>query len=133
MINTPLFIYEDLGIDPSVNRRLPAPGAILDEMFSPAATEKLLHGAIDVVDIKLVRHTILHKYNDFEVAMVLRNRFDGYISLNKTSRHYGEGIFKNKFIDTLKSSPKKSDGFQCDESKTILKQHRYDLEVREIS
>lgn len=129
ILNAPLFIYEDLGINPSVSRRLPAPGSILDDMFFPSTSSEPLYGSIDVVDMKLVRHTILHTYNDFEVAMVLRNKFNGFLSLNKTAKHGGEGIFKNKYIDTLKSTPRSKNEFGCDENKQILKNQRYDIEV----
>ena len=82
-----------------------------------------------MVDLKLSRHTILNKYNDYEVDMVLRNRFNGWLPLNKTLPHSEEGIFKNKYVDTLRAKPDKYEGFICDESKSILKDHRYELEV----
>ncbi|CAI2377845.1 unnamed protein product [Moneuplotes crassus] len=131
ILNSPLFIYEDLEVSPAANKRLTAPGAILDDIFSTSSIPHLLHGSIDVVDIKLVRHTILNIYNDYEIAMVLRNRFNGYLPLNKTSKHKGEGLFKNKFIDTMKSSNKDTNEFKCNDSKTILKEHRYDIETCE--
>ena len=76
-----------------------------------------------------MRHTILNKYNDYEVVMVLRNRFNGYLPLSKTLQHPGEGVFKNKYIDVLKSKPVDYEGFKCDENKSILKNERYELEV----
>mmetsp|Transcript_4271 Transcript_4271/g.4021 ORF Transcript_4271/g.4021 Transcript_4271/m.4021 type:complete len:197 (+) Transcript_4271:3-593(+) len=113
VINSPLFLYQDLGISLDASRKLPSSGTIFEDIFHLSdENQGTLHGAIDVVDIKLARHTILSTVNEYEVVMILRNRFNNYLSLNKTIYHDEEGLFKNKFIDTLKRSPQSSHKFK---------------------
>ena len=84
---------------------------------------------MDVVDLKLVRHSILHKYNDYEIVMVLRNRLDSYIPISKSMLSAGEGMFKNKYVDVLKSHPQDGLKFNLDPNKTVLEDERYEIKV----
>lgn len=41
-----------------------------------------------------------------------------------------EGVFKNKYVDVLKSKINANQGYKCDENHSVLKDMRYELEVR---
>jgi len=84
-------------------------------------------GEVDVVDIKLMRHTILTSYSDYELAIVLRNRYNGYVEINRETSHNGEGMFKNKYIDVLKNTEDSNFRNKCDRNKQILAGDRYEL------
>ena len=62
-----------------------------------------------------MRHKLIDKFDDYEVVLVLRNRYNEYIQINKTVSNPVEGIFKNKYIDVL--MPKNKDSFKCDPNK----------------
>eukprot|EP00344_Euplotes_crassus_P012347 CAMPEP_0197017414 /NCGR_PEP_ID=MMETSP1380-20130617/79524_1 /TAXON_ID=5936 /ORGANISM="Euplotes crassus, Strain CT5" /LENGTH=812 /DNA_ID=CAMNT_0042444507 /DNA_START=175 /DNA_END=2613 /DNA_ORIENTATION=+ len=84
-------------------------------------------GDIDIVDLKLMRHKILETFNDYELAIVLRNRYNGHIPITRGSKDHNEGLFKNEFIDTLKSEPKTIYRNNYDKSKQVLDEERYSL------
>ena len=72
-----------------------------------------------------MRHKLIEKFDDYEVVLVLRNRYNSFIELNKTVSNPFEGIFKNSYIDVL--LPKPTDKFKCDPNKEIFKTERYSL------
>lgn len=61
----------------------------------------------------------------------MRNRFNGYVSINKTTVSPGEGIFKNEYIDILKKKSDKTFMNKCDPNKVLLKDDRYELKTLE--
>lgn len=79
-----------------------------------------------------MRHVILDNINTYEIALILRNRFKGYIHIGKESLTTKDGVFKNEFIDVIKPN-KNILGIrnQCDASKEILKDERYELQTLE--
>lgn len=66
-------------------------------------------------------------YSDYELALVLRNRYNGYVEINRETSHNGEGMFKNKYIDVLKNTEDSNFRNKCDRNKQILAGDRYEL------
>ena len=90
------------------------------------------YGEIDVVDFKIRKHNIINDYSDIhEIDIVLRNRFNNYVTISKSDNNNGEGLFKNEYIDTIKNMSDTTYKFKMDPNHKILKDDRYDLEVFE--
>ena len=83
------------------------------------------------MDIKLAKHRILDTINSYEVVVVLRNRFNGYVGINKTTTNSHEGIFKNEYIDIIKKKSDQTFMNKCDPNKILLKNDRYELNTLE--
>ena len=87
-------------------------------------------GEVDVVDAKIMKHNMIKKHQSYEIDIVLRNRFDNYVKIDKASAK-NEGIFKNHFIDTFKNTKSKDSGYKINPDQKILPGDRYDLKVLE--
>jgi len=78
-----------------------------------------------------MRHKILDVINDYEIALVVRNRYSEYVSFDRAAGNTGEGMFKNEFVDILKPNEHPEFHNKCDPNKKILFDERYDLKTIE--
>lgn len=58
-------------------------------------------------------------------------RYDGYVDMNRSVHNPGEGMFKNEYIDIIKSKPDPTFKNKCDPNKRILESERYELKTLE--
>lgn len=81
-----------------------------------------------MVDIQLMRHKIIYDIETYELVLILRNRFGGYVDISKSTLTATEGVFKNEYIDIIKPRSMSTFENKCDANNRILKKERYDLQ-----
>ena len=133
-LNEPLSSFM-MKIEPSYLKSMHHSGSVLNYTFDNRDSLDQLsntYGEIDVVDFKIRKHNMIGEYSDiYEIDIVLRNRFNNYVTIAKSDNDNGEGLFKNEYIDTIKNMSDTTYQFKMDPNHKILKDDRYDLEVFE--
>ena len=133
-LNEPLSIFMTK-VSPSFYNQMHYSGSVLNHTFSKRDSLSDLsntYGEIDVVDFKIRKHNMIGEYSDiYEIDIVLRNRFNNYVTIAKSDNDNGEGLFKNEYIDTIKNMSDTTYQFKMNPNHKILKDDRYDLEVFE--
>ena len=133
-LNEPLSIFMT-DSSPSFYNQMYHSDSVLNHTFDKRDSLNQLsktYGEIDVVDFKIRKHNIINDYSDIhEIDIVLRNRFNNYVTIAKSDNGNGEGLFKNEYIDTIKNMRDATYKFKMDPNHKILKDDRYDLEVFE--
>lgn len=135
-LNEPLTIFSKSISSDSLPQFMHLSSSLLESVFDFSEHQHQLSNfqfEIDVVDVKLMKHNILKVTSDYELDIVLRNRYDAYVPMNKSVSGKSEGVFKNQYIDCVKDKKKgeKEFGMKMDKTHKVLEKERYDIKTLE--